>query len=219
MTPEQRRAWRRHVLGAPELTHAQRLVLLALETFADYADGTNAHPGETLLASVCDLQPRAVRYALGRGERLGLIAVTANAKRGSATVYRLVPVPMTGTAVPPIPALTGTLVPVKPELSGTAVPVNAPLTGTATHDDRHGDNRMTGTAVPLTYTGPFQYQGGPALAPGTDVADPSTDRPANGNAPAYVRGYYGPRCRRHAHLEHPPADCNRCQEIGEEVAP
>ena len=45
-------AWRRHVIGLPkaDLSPDQKLVHLALETFADYGDGTNARPGIQALA-------------------------------------------------------------------------------------------------------------------------------------------------------------------------
>lgn len=92
MTPEQRRFWRRRVFGDAELTAAQKIVLLALETFADYTDGTNARPGVAILAEMCGLKTRAVEAALQRGRRLGLIERTdrANPKRRLAACYRLV---------------------------------------------------------------------------------------------------------------------------------
>lgn len=92
MTPEQRRDWRDYVLGAKALTLAQRIVLLALETFADYADGTNARPGIEGLMRKCGLTERAVETALKRGRELGLIQRTANGFKRHAAVYRLVPI-------------------------------------------------------------------------------------------------------------------------------
>lgn len=91
MKRQERRDWCREVL-ATEMTPAQRLVLLALETFADYADGTNARPGVARLAEMCRLQTRVVEAALHEGRRLGLIEQTgrANPKRGLAACYRLV---------------------------------------------------------------------------------------------------------------------------------
>jgi len=95
MNAAQRREWREHVYGCPELSEAQRLVLLALSEFADWPDGTNAHPGTDRLAELCGLKTRAVEYALARGRALKLIQQTQRAKpkRGWASVYRLVPVP------------------------------------------------------------------------------------------------------------------------------
>lgn len=91
MNPEQRRAWHRYVLGCNDLTPAQRLVLLALETYADYTDGTNARPGVMRLAETCGVHTRTVDTALERGRFLELIEQTsrANPKRGQAAVYRL----------------------------------------------------------------------------------------------------------------------------------
>lgn len=141
MTPETRRHWTRFILGCQDLTAAAKTVLIALETFADYRDGTNAHPGEALLAQICGLQTRAVRYALERGRELGLIEQTAaaNSRAGRAAVYRLLPAPAER-------ATTGTAVPVIEPTTGTAVPVNKSTTGTPTtprpapprHHDRHG---------------------------------------------------------------------------------
>ncbi|ORA60473.1 hypothetical protein BST26_21500, partial [Mycolicibacterium insubricum] len=100
-----RRLWVRAVLAATGLTAAAKTVLLALETFADFNDGTNAHPGEVQLALAADLKQRAVREALKRGQELGFIEKTdssANKRRGIADVYRLVPQSITGTAMPVI---------------------------------------------------------------------------------------------------------------------
>jgi hypothetical protein len=79
-------------MGEPDLTLAHKLVLLALETFADYPSGTNAYPGVTRLAETCRLRARAVEAALHQGRGLGLIEQTsrANPKRGLAASYRLV---------------------------------------------------------------------------------------------------------------------------------
>ncbi|SLC01309.1 helix-turn-helix domain-containing protein [Mycobacteroides abscessus] len=156
--PERRRQWIRRVLGCTELSAAQRNVLLALETFADYLDGSNAHPGETNLAEICGLTTRAVRTALSRGCELGLIKKTANEnpRASRAAVYRLVlsDEPITGTAVPVIAPTTGTAVPVKEPITGTAVPVYNSTTGTAVPvynpHHRNGHDTITGTAVPPT---------------------------------------------------------------------
>jgi hypothetical protein len=96
MSRQQRRDWRRHVFGCHELTFAQRLVLLALESFADYPAGTNAHPGTAVLAERCGCGMRVVELALADARRLGLIQQTAraNPKRHLAAVYRLLAVPI-----------------------------------------------------------------------------------------------------------------------------
>jgi hypothetical protein len=96
MNREQRRHWRQYVFGCPDLTLAERFVLLALETFADYPAGTNARPGVTALAEMCGLKTRAVEGALHHGRRLKLIDQTdrANPKLGLAATYRLLPLPI-----------------------------------------------------------------------------------------------------------------------------
>ncbi len=96
MNKAQRKDWRQYVFGCAELTPAERLVLLALEGFADYPQGTNAYPGVKKLADICALKHRVVEYALARGRDLNLIRQTAraNPKRNQAAVYRLVPAPV-----------------------------------------------------------------------------------------------------------------------------
>lgn len=104
MDRAQRREWRRHVFGCADLTHGERLVLLALEGFADYPAGTNARPGRAVLAEMCGLGTRVADSALAKGQRLKLIDQTgrANPKAGLAAVYRLLPAPVsTRTSVRP----------------------------------------------------------------------------------------------------------------------
>ena len=151
MTPERRRLWVRAVLGCLDITAAQKTVLIALETFADYRDGTNAHPGEGNLAQICGLTTRAVRTALAKAQDLGFIERTGapNSRVGRAAVYRL-------TAPD---ATTGTAVPVNNFTTGTAVPVNNSTTGTAVHHDRNGHDTTTGTAVPPTLQPPSNHHG------------------------------------------------------------
>lgn len=112
MTPAQRRDWRRTILGHPDVTPAQKIVLLALETFADYPEGTNARPGADRLARTCGLKLRAVEGALRLGIELGVIERTAraNPKRGLAAVYCLI---SSGTTMPVDSASIGTAVPVE----------------------------------------------------------------------------------------------------------
>lgn len=96
MTREQRREWRRYVLGCKDLTTGHRLVLLALETFTDFPEGTNAYPGNNRLADTCGFGTTQIENALRRGRELKLIEMTTrqNPKRGLAAVYRLLPVPI-----------------------------------------------------------------------------------------------------------------------------
>lgn len=91
MNKQQRREWRAQVFGHAELTPAQKLVLLALEGYADYPAGTNARPGVAALAGMCGLKTRAVEGALQSGRQLKLIEQTsrANPIRGLAAVYQL----------------------------------------------------------------------------------------------------------------------------------
>lgn len=134
MGPELRRQWVRRVLSSHDLTAAHKTVLVALETYADVYNGTNAHPGETNLAKDCGgITTRSVRAALARGRELGFIERTAveNPRAGLAAVYRLVFVESTtGTTVPVNEPTTGTPVPVNNSSTGTALPVNNPITGT-----------------------------------------------------------------------------------------
>jgi len=174
MNPEHRRQWIRMVLGwnKTELSSTHKNVLIALETYADYRTGGNAHPGVERLAADCGIGERAVRYALDRAQghdeecpddcqaHLGLIERThkANSRAGRAAVYRLtVPTESgatTGTTVPPNGTTTGTTMPVDNATTGTPMPVNEATTGTAAHHDRHGHDITTGMAVPPTLQAP-----------------------------------------------------------------
>ena len=205
-------AWRRRVIATPKtvLSPSQKLVLLMLETFADYRDGTNAHPGIQVLAEMCGLTSNAVGTALGRGRLLGLIERTEPANRGGgkADVYRLI---LTPTAV------------------GATSPLTPPAVGVSAADYPNGDNAITPTAttrlpqrplVPPTHD-QLNINGGspqPGTSPGlrdqsTDEPTESADgQPANGKPPSWIRGPFGPRCLRHGHHKAAPADCTRCQD-------
>lgn len=93
LTFEDRRKWTRLVLRMPsaELSASCKTVLLALESYADYRDGTGAHPGEENLSKAADVNVRTVRRALATGRALGLIEQTsaANSKAGKAAEYSL----------------------------------------------------------------------------------------------------------------------------------
>lgn len=151
MGPEQRRQWMRLVLSYDRkvLTGAQKTVLVALEMYADYRDGTNAYPGEENLAADTGLTTRAVRDAMKRARDIGLIVRTAleNPKAGKAAVYRLA-----------MPSTTGTTVPVDNHTMGTTVPVETATTGTTTHHHRNSHVATTGTVVPPTLPAPSNHQ-------------------------------------------------------------
>lgn len=208
MTPEQRRDWRDQVLGNQALTLAQRVVLLALETFADYQDGTNARPGIERLTQKCGLTERAVETALKRGREVGLIQRTANGYKGHAAVYRLVPIPDSPH-------------------SGAGQQPNSPhghagQNGNSPHDGAgkaidspHGGASLTRMAVPPTTSGPHQKRG--LCNGGTELEDPDAYAitPA-GRARQSANGHNAPvaRCAKHAHIA-PDAwvneNCRDCQ--------
>ncbi|MBI3226612.1 MAG: hypothetical protein HYZ39_16315 [Mycolicibacterium cosmeticum] len=184
-----------------ELSAAQKNVLLTLETYANYDDGTNAHPGEKKLAeSTGGLTERAVREALKRGRELGLIVRTAdeNPKAHLAAVYRL-SMPSesgftTGTAVPVNNSTTGTAVPVDNPTAGIPVPVETPTTGTATHHHRNGHVATTGTAVPPTLPAPSLHQpveSDRGTSPGQLLAISHTDRIPSEFCDLHPHGYRG----------------------------
>jgi hypothetical protein len=162
MNREQRREWRRHVFGCADLTLAERLVLLALEGFADYPDGANARPGRAALAEICGLGTRVVDTALARGRRLKLIEQTAraNPKRGLAAVYQLVS--------------TRTCVQVETDSTRTSVQVETDFNSHETTFQRARDDVSTRTSVratnPLT---PIQNtKGGGLRQSGTSPDEP-----------------------------------------------
>lgn len=223
MTPEQRRAWRRRVFAFAnaDLRPAQKIVLLALETFADYPAGTNARPGINNLAAMCALDERTARYALKAGERLRLIERTgrANPKRGLAAVYRLLPQPVsTGPLGPVDEVSTGSTDPLKPafnriekaflpdQIGISTGPLDPPTNPYQLNNHQESALSQSGTSL------------GPNRSADHAIGPVAHRQPANSKPPAFIRGPYGPRCRRHAHLEHPPSDCTRCQELSEEVA-
>ncbi|MUL61896.1 MULTISPECIES: hypothetical protein [unclassified Mycolicibacterium] len=161
LTHDQRRRWARMVLKS-ELTQAQKTVLFALETYADWSDGTNAFPGEIQLAELCGMTTRAIRMALDRGKALGFIQQTqrANPKAHKAAVYRLV---APGSIAGIDGSSTGTSVPVETRSTGTQVPVNNPSTGSAVPVE----TRSTGTAVHVlperTFLPPETYTNNPRV--------------------------------------------------------
>lgn len=138
MTHDQRGRWARRVMGA-EMPASQCMVLFALETFADWGGGGNAHPGEILLAETARVDVRTVRRALKAGVDCGLIEQTrpANPKAHKAAVYRLVVEPVlavvddgsTGHHSPVNNSTTGHQSPVETLTTGHHSPVNNFSTG------------------------------------------------------------------------------------------
>ncbi|MFN3005120.1 hypothetical protein [Mycolicibacterium wolinskyi] len=186
-------------MGRKELTAAQKTVLVALETYADYRDGTNAHPGQSNLAEMCSLTTRAVQDALARGIELGLIECTApaNPRASRAAVYRLVFAesttgtavlvnePITGTAVPVNNSTTGTAVRVNNSTTGTAVPVNNSITGTATQpspEQRFAPPRQSPKLLGVLRNG--------GTSPEPRITDTHTTPPSR-FCDAHPRGYRG----------------------------
>lgn len=237
-----RAAWTRQVIGAgrEHLTAAQKVVLIALSTFADYRDGTNARPGIDLLAGLCNLTSNAVGTALGRGRLLGLIERTELANRGGgkSDVYRLTLTPIAvGSTSPLTPTTVGVTAADYPN-------GHDPITPTAT---TRLPQRPLGPPVQdqhKTREGERQPGTSPAPAPGTPAPDQSANsKPATpvptppGNDPpeedpgpfreaapadaapprAWVMGPHGPRCRKHANDPNPPG-CWRCRDAGKEAA-
>lgn len=201
MNPENRRHWTRLVLSCPDLTPSHKNVLLALETYADYRTGGNAHPGIERLAADCDLGERAVRYALERARthepdcppdcsaHLGLIHRTraANSRVGRAAVYQL--------TLPAEASTTGTPMPVNNPSTGTPMPVNESTTGTLIHHDRHAHDTTTGTHVPPTLQVPSKdltVESDWGTSPEQPlIADTHSDRPPSEFCDLHPHGYRG----------------------------
>ena len=231
MTPDQRREWRKRVFGFAQLDlkHAHKVVLLALETFADYPEGTNARPGVDRLAEFCNVNESTVRRALEAGQQLGLIEQTAraNPRRSLAAVYRLLPQTIStvhASALDDVSTVHASTLdtPTAPAFNrahSAFLPrrndVSTLHAGTPTNT--HQTNNHQGNGL---------RQSGTSLVPPDQSADAATEptaheQPANGHPPRFIDGPFGRRCRRHAHLPKRPDDCNRCQELAEaqEVAP
>lgn len=155
LTFENRRKWTRLVLRMPsaELSASCKTVLLALESYADYRDGTGAHPGEENLSKAADVNVRTVRRALATGRALGLIEQTsaANSKAGKAAEYSLT---LPGIA----DVTTGHPSPVENSTTGHPSPVNNSTTGhpspiETVHDRTNASLRPdTGVLPPKPYT-------------------------------------------------------------------
>ncbi|MBV5244334.1 helix-turn-helix domain-containing protein [Mycolicibacterium sp. PAM1] len=190
MNKQQRREWRAEVLGHSELTPAQKLVLLGLETFADYPEGTNARPGVAVLADRCRLKARAVEAALAQGRRLGLIEQTAraNPKAGLAAVYRLLS--------------TRTSVRIEADSTRTSVRIEADSTRTTVRIE-DGFN-------------PHETVFQPAR---DDISTRTLMQPTNPITPRENTkgGHDAPRCARHRDHPNPPP-CHDCKQAREQIA-
>lgn len=205
VTPEQRRDWRDYVLGAEALTLAQRIVLLALETFADYGDGTNARPGIERLVQKCGLTERAVETALKRGRELGLILRTANGFKRHAAVYRLVPIPDTPHSGAGQQADT--------PHGGAGQNSHSPHGGAGQRSDSpHGGASLTRTAVPPTTSGPHQKRGLRDGGTELDGPDAYAINPANGQPRSANGNGLGTRCAKHAHIAHDSWVSENCRD-------
>lgn len=155
LTFEDRRKWTRLVLRMPstELSASCKTVLLALEGYADYRDGTGAHPGEENLSKAADVNVRTVRRALATGRALGLIEQTsaANSKAGKAAEYSLT---LPGIA----DVTTGHPSPIENSTTGHHSPVDNSTTGhpspvETVHDRTNASLRPdTGVLPPKPYT-------------------------------------------------------------------
>lgn len=185
MTPEQRRDWRDYVLGAEALTLAQRVVLLALETFANYHDGRNARPGMDKLTQKCGLTDRAVEKALKRGRELGLIHRTANGYPGQKAEYCLVPVPK---------SLNG----------GTGISGESP----------NGEDINARTPVPPTTSRPHQKRGLRHGGTELDDPDAYAINPASGLRQSANGNATGKRCTKHAHIPDDEWVGENCRDCG-----
>lgn len=216
MTPDQRRAWRRRVFSFAhaDLRPAQKVVLLALETFADYPAGTNARPGINHLATMCALDERTVRFALKAGEQLNLIDKTAraNPKRGLAAVYRLLPESFSSGSLDPVGDVsTGSTDPLEPifnriesQFQPDQIDVSTGSTDPPTNPYQLNNHQERGLPEPGTSPGQPERS--------TDETIESVHRqPANCKPPSWIRGPYGPRCPAHGHRKVPPARCARCR--------
>ncbi|WP_142282927.1 helix-turn-helix domain-containing protein [Mycobacterium aquaticum] len=165
-----------------ELSASCKTVLLALEGYADYRDGTGAHPGEQNLSEAAGVDVRTVRRALAAGRALGLIQQTAaaNPKAGKAAEYRL-------TLPAADDSSTGHASPVNNSTTGHVGPVN---------------NSTVGHVSPVE-TG--HHRTGMSFQPDTPVLSP---KPYT-NTQGLLRNS-GTSPEPHIaeiHLDHPPAKC------------
>lgn len=195
------------MLSSDELTPAQKTVLIALETFADFRNGDNAYPGVGTLAAMCRVDEKTVRRALDAAwNRLGLIDRTAraNPKAHKSAVWRLVS--------------TGQQSPVEDVSTGQQSPVDTPIepdfyrASSAFLPDNFGVS--TGLQSPPTL-GDLSIEGGRAQS-GTEPnshAEPRKPQPSEQSA----NGKQLTRCARHAHIADDADvpncwDCKRARE-------
>lgn len=182
LTFENRRKWMRLVLRMPasELSASCKTVLLALESYADYRDGTGAHPGEQNLAEAAGVDVRTVRRALAAGRSLALIKQTgaANPKAGKAAEYSLTLPGLgdssTGQASPVNNSTTGQASPVKTSTTGHASPVE-----TGHHRTGMSFQPDTGVLPPKPYTNNLGVLPNWGTSPAPHIAeDTHTDPPS-----------------------------------------
>lgn len=209
MTPAQRRAWRTDVFGHPDLSLAEKLTLLALETYADWPDGTNARPGVENLARMCGLKTRVVEKALAQGRQLKLIDQTsrANPKRGHAASYCLLS--------------TRTTVRIETDSTRTTVRIDTPTNANFNpHESAFLPARNeVSTRTPVQPTNP-EHQSSNTEGGGASEHEPSgvqrvpdqrDDRlpqTGNGNGNSNAPSPPSPYCARHP--QGTPANCAAC---------
>ena len=205
MTPAQRREWRLAVLGHRDLSPRHRLVLLALHETADYADGTNAWPGNDKLAAMCGVDRATATRGLTAGVALRLIERTANARRGRNAVYRLLPVPDGGAAVHAIEADGGAAMhPIEADGGAAMHQLVAQhcATSKASPDPERGARRSA-TSPARPTTGQHNLPQPPAASERTGDQQ-------------HAAGPFGPRCTKHRNDADPPGcwDCKRAADRG-----
>lgn len=191
MGPEQRRQWVRKVLGHSELKSGAKVVLLALGTYANYDDGSEAHPGEDKLAADTGLTTRAVQLAMRQGRELGLIIRTkaANPKAGKAAEWKL-------TMPPDDDPNTRTTVRVENVSTRTTVRVDNPNTRTDVRVEtgQYPNQQVVSTRTPVPTTFPAPSLIGETSGGGGKSVD------AN-----------GPRPQCHLHDENDDEPCRYCK--------
>ena len=83
----------RPIWRLPDVTAAQRLVLLALASFTDQR-GANAYPSQSTLARMCCCSRSTIKRALASLIRRGLISPQGKGRKGTIR-YSVVPSPVT----------------------------------------------------------------------------------------------------------------------------
>ena len=184
-TPARRNEWE-VVVRRAALPEAPKLLALVLATFAN-PDGSKIHPGDELLADLCDWSQKHVREQIKVLRGYGLIECRVPAARRRAAEYQLT---FPGEGTDPVAMRVGPdgnrLVERargrggrKPRLTGTPVPVmgaddrnsSSPHEGSDRNWSSGQEGSMTGTPVPVDSLLPeleFQMTGTPVPPTITD---------------------------------------------------